>query len=490
MGEARPGLGIDRRGFFGAVTSGLAVLAGRGSLEASTGEPTSSVPVASAERDRAGAYHHSYHQTLTIKIFMARKSSPHAVLSTDDALEVIRKLHNLTQGIATIAYLVGWQYEGHDSRYPAWFEVGQKIQSPRARDPRSSLLGLMKDARRYNTVVSTHINMCDAYENSPLWTKYRQKDLLIREADGSLRKGGVWDGEQSYLVCKAREWESGLARRRIDRFLDLLPIAEAGTVHIDVFQPRESPYHEISVAEDAGAMIEILKYWRSRGADVTTEWFHHEFAGLVPMAWHFNLEEQDRLRYPPSVVCGGGSAWNSRAGRGNPWMSRRPGAGCLYPEAWGQSMYAEPEILQDPQGLGSVLHEFCLKTLPWYLMNRHEIQEHRQTRGTYEVVFSGGLRSVVDKTTNRHVLKAEDRVMVDGTDVCVPALWLGKECIAYSHAGCSRRWELPPTWDGIGKADLFAIGTEGNRFLDTKTLEKNSIEVGLEPGSAVLLRPA
>lgn len=483
MRDPGRGPGLGRRQFLGAASSSLAILA-------AARKPPSSLPVTSPGAEAPASQNHAYHQTLTIKIFMARKSSPRALLSTDDALEVIRKLHNLTQGIPTIAYLVGWQYEGHDSKYPAWFEVSEKIKSPRASDPRSSLLGLMRDAHQYNTVVSTHINMCDAYENSPSWMEYRRKDLLIRQADGSLQKGGVWDNEQSYLVCKAREWQSGLARRRIDRLLELLPVADAGTVHIDVFQPHESPFHGISVADDVQAMTEILKYWRSCGVDVTKEWFHHEFAGLVPMVWHFNLEEQDRLKYPASMACGGGSAWNSRAGRGNAGMSRRPGAGCLYPEAWGQSMYGEPEIQRDPQGLGSVLDEFCVKTLPWYLMNRHEIQEHRHTRRTYEVVFSGDLRSVVDKAESRHVLRQADRVMVDGTDLCVPALWRGDDCIAYSRSGCSRQWRLPPSWNAIGKADVFAISTEGNRFLEKKTVRGGAVDVRLQPGTAVLLRPA
>ena len=58
--------------------------------------------------------------------------------------------------------------------------------------------------------------MSDAYEHSPLWETYRKEDLLIRDKNGDLLKGGVWDGGQSYLVSKKREWESGLARKRID----------------------------------------------------------------------------------------------------------------------------------------------------------------------------------------------------------------------------------------------------------------------------------
>ena len=51
----------------------------------------------------------------------------------------------------------------------------------------------MREACRYNTTVSLHINMNDAYENSPLWHDYEEMGVITG-------KGGIWDGEQSYLI--------------------------------------------------------------------------------------------------------------------------------------------------------------------------------------------------------------------------------------------------------------------------------------------------
>ncbi|PTX95250.1 hypothetical protein DB345_13290 [Spartobacteria bacterium LR76] len=125
----------------------------------------------------------------------------------------------------------------------------------------------------------------------------------------------------------------------------MLPIAEAGTIHIDVFAPRENPFHQISLEATADAMKEILGYWRERGVDVTKEWFHHEFADLVPMVYYLNLDEASRLKYPPSVICGGGPAWNRRGYRFYEpieWGATfgAPEAGCLHEEAWGITVHA------------------------------------------------------------------------------------------------------------------------------------------------------
>lgn len=435
------------------------------------------------------AYNHEYHQSLVYKIFCAHKPDK-VMVRFEEALDIIRKVHAMTRGLKQIVYLVGWQYDGHDSKYPAWFEVNHRLKRAGDSQARDSLLWLMREARDYNAVVSLHINMCDAYENSPLWREYEKEDLLIRNADGSLTKGGVWGGEQSYLVSKSAEWRSGFAQKRIDEFLGILPISEAGTVHIDVFTPRPSPYHGITYEDDVAACIEIIKYWKSKGVDVTKEWFHHEFAGLIPMVWHFNLDEANRLEYPPSVVCGGGSAWNVRhvKSRGQmrwPNLLATPEAGCLYEEAWGHSVDQDVE-----KNLGPLAEDFYLKTLPWYFLNRHSIIQHVHTPERYEVHFSNDVITSVHKHDRHFVLKQGDTVLVENTDVCLPALWREWECIAYSKNGCSREWELPLEWSGISRVEVRTLYPTTGDVLGSQPVKNRRITFSLQPGQAVTLSPA
>ena len=89
--------------------------------------------------------HHEYHQTLMMKLFLSDvepekgedkqvkirdKGKSKVVLDFEQALEIIRKIDNLTLGIPKIIYLVGWQYNGHDSKYPAWGEVNPELKRP------------------------------------------------------------------------------------------------------------------------------------------------------------------------------------------------------------------------------------------------------------------------------------------------------------------------------------------------------------------------
>ena len=123
---------------------------------------------------------YNYSQTLTMKLMLSQalfegkykrrdNGKSEVFLNYEQALDVIRKIDNLTLGIPKIIYVTGWQYNGHDSKYPAWFEGNERLKRPGDANSLESLKWLMKEASRYNTTISLHINMFDAYEDSPLW---------------------------------------------------------------------------------------------------------------------------------------------------------------------------------------------------------------------------------------------------------------------------------------------------------------------------------
>src|SRR5438045_1209248 len=111
-----------------------------GGLSAQAGSPRSSAddPAGSAANYQpSGDYYdwrktgqperpwfHKYDQTLVMKIFLAERTDQgrgcRVHLTFEQALEVIERLDRITCGAPKIVYLVGWQYNGHDSKYPAW----------------------------------------------------------------------------------------------------------------------------------------------------------------------------------------------------------------------------------------------------------------------------------------------------------------------------------------------------------------------------------
>jgi len=262
-------------------------------------------------------------------------------------------------------------------------------------------------------------------------------------------------------------------------------------IHIDTFGPLASPYHGVTIAEDAAAMIEELHYWRSRGVDVTTESFQHEFAGLVPMVYHLNLDEASRLKYPTHMICGGGDGWNVRRYRTAEsakefgWSAMAPEGGCLYDKAWGLSTDLD---LKPP--LKGFVADFALKVVPWHFLNRRRPIEHVHTREEYRVHFSDDVRTTVDTHTGVLRLTQEDRLLLEGNDLCLPAAWTDGWLFAYSSGGKRREWALPTEWAEVRRAAVRGITEEDWSQAREVPVQSGCMELQLEPGEAVWIKRA
>jgi len=417
-----------------------------------------------------------YHQTLVIKLFLAQKLPPsgcRVYLTFEQALGAIRRIDNLTRNIPKIVYVVGWQFDGHDSKYPSWSEVNQRLKRPQDATAIDSLKWLMNEGPTYHSTVSLHINMMDAYQDSPLWDTYVRNDLLCKERDGTLKRGGIWDGQQAYLVNYAYEWNAGFAQRRIDGLLNLLPLQKAGTVHIDAFHSVESPGHGITSEEEAKTQRKIFRYWKDRGVDVTSEMVYRpdHFIGLQPMAWNFQFTLREYMDIPASLFCGG-----TDSGEGG--------------RLFGTSMTAEGRVREDPERMTGLLEDFCLQTLPWYYLNRHDRLRLLLTPEMSEATFSDGLVVRLYRD-NRYLVEHRGRLLREGDDVCAPALWCrDKELIAFSADGYKRKtWKLPPDWQQVKQVTVSEITMAGNQKIANLTADGRALTLSLRAGQAVSIVP-
>lgn len=397
-------------------------------------------------------YFNNYKDSVVSKIFLKRVKDPCPQTTMEEARELIRSIHALTGGIHQIVYLVGWQAEGHDSKYPSWDEVGQQCCSVWSDDPLESLRMLIREAReKFNTDVSLHINMNDAYPNSPLWDFYVKNDLLAKEENGEICKGGVWDGEQSYVISHMLELRSGQALKRIRGLLTLIPeLRESATIHIDSFFGRPSPFHGITLSEDIEAINQIVDLWHGEGMDVSTEFlpsFCH--IGYFPHVYHFNFNEIDRLKYPPEVICGGDSLWNSIFGgtdyyTNDGWILRftAPSGGCRYPQAWGgddiRYDLTGAQLKDLPQFTADLYtRTMCAKYLYRFRPLRHEV-----TAGEYIVWYSDQVKSVVNMETGDFSVCENDRCVIDGNKMI---LELNHATLLYSGKSGTFSFPLPQT---------------------------------------------
>jgi hypothetical protein len=111
--------------------------------------------------------------------------------------QLIRDVHNLTDGAPQIVHLWGWQFKGKDTGYPAVNEVNQRIGGY------DGMMRLMEGGPAHNAIVTLSDNYDDAYRSSPAWNE----DVIARRPDGELWKSRSWTGEESYILGMAKYME-------------------------------------------------------------------------------------------------------------------------------------------------------------------------------------------------------------------------------------------------------------------------------------------
>jgi len=386
-----------------------------------------------------------YHQSLVWKTMNANKGPDGELkdvhLTFEQTLELIERIHNMTLGIPQVVYLTGWQYNGHDSKYPAWGKVNEALKREEDATALDSLRWLFREARRrFDCRVSLHVNMMDAYKESPLWDEYFEKDVIAKDKEGEPIPCQEWSGMQSYAISYTQEWKLGLAQRRIDGLIDMIPeLVESGTIHIDAFlgvrkngqQEPISPYLGHTKEEEAATQRKIYRYFRDRGIDVTSEWVYgmrvDRFVGLQPWAWHQENKVED---LPDELYCS------------TKWV--------------GSDMW----VNENPKNPPHVREKFYLEVLPWYYKNNPNA--------------------------------CGEQTMLDGTDICMPALWCeDRTIIAYSQEGYDEKtWELPPDWKDVSKVSLARITYEGPEDAGSAAVTAGRLTLGVKAGEALRIVPA
>ena len=412
-----------------------------------------------AQRHPAMHYDHywnEYTQSFVTKIFLKAKTRDTVTTTMDQVRDIIRKTYEVSGGIHQIIYLVGWQYDGHDSKYPSWDKVGDHCKSSWSDDPLTSLRMLMREVReKYNCDLSLHLNMTDAHEDSPMWQTYCDKKLLCYNKDGkSPTVGGAYKWHSISLV---KEWRAGVSQKRIDDLLAMIPeLKDSRSVHIDALYAHASPLDGLTIEDDSKAIKSIVDYWHARGIDVTGEFLTSlDMIGYFPMVYHFNLDESQRLRFPVEVISPGDDVWNVRKERdyygskkpthGCP-VNTSPSSGCLYEEAWGKGCFCDMSagILGGNALAASLFRTAFLFT--WY--NRHPLVRHVVTATDYTVERAGGVVANVNMATGRLSVTEKGRAVVDGGDYFLDQTWGGGVILAFSTAGCNREFALPSGWEG------------------------------------------
>lgn len=443
-------------------------------------------------------YRYDYTKTMMMKMLLSvpdGKGGTKVKIDFETALKLIEKIDVLTLGIPKIIYLVGWQYNGHDDKYPDFFEVNPALKRASDASSYESLLFLMREAEKRHTKVSLHINFSDAYEDAPSFRDYLSADALIRKKNGKPHVIGRYNGKKCYKISLKEAWESGLFQRSADKLLTMFPLEKLGTVHADNFQCYKNFAPDVTIDEMCEYRDKMIRYFRERNIDVTSEFTCREddslrnlpFFGLprdhrsdrairilgkFPAVWWLTyLTNRELVEIPPRLLSGG----ILRNGTKND-----PRKGFIYGNMHGEEIF-DSFANGNADWEADFADEFATVQMPYLFLTQFK-------------------RLSIDGKKNRYVLHCENGVsshqkgskifygnslIKDGSTLVLPFPHKKGVYFAYSRNGDRRVWQLPNCTDGTAK--IYQTDGIGTSLLYKTVVEDGKLELTVPPKTTLIV---
>lgn len=410
-------------------------------------------------------YNFDYSKTMMLKIDIGNPDNKGGCIIENtfkQVLEKIKIIDCLTCGAPKIIYLVGWQYNGHDDRYPEFFEVNKHAKRADL-TARESLLWLIKEAKKYHTTLSLHINISDIYKESHLWQEYLDHNLVLLDSKGQPKPTGAWNNRTAYQVRLDEELKSGYFKKRVDRLFELVPLSDIKTVHIDAFFVRRGK--DTDIKTEKAARREMIKYFNSKGCDVTSEFIYRELRngykslwgksdiiGLIPAIWNLKLTQGEYMKYHPSVLAGGRLTTELQIDKKLNYL--------FYENMQGES-FCNRSAGED--WWKGYLFDFATKTVPYFFLNEQRCQKITGLFDKRVAHFTGRIETCIKEKTitkNGSILKKNETLML-------PLGWLENSYLAYSKKACKVKYPFNHKTATIMKVTP-------NGFTNERTVNVNS----------------
>ncbi len=409
-------------------------------------------------------------QTLTFKIMLrCALEDDHHNLDLGAVAHYLKQIDCISRGLPKVVILGGFQQGGHDHTYPWWMPVDSTLYAPGGLKGRDALLWLMNEAKKYNTNCTFHVNPFDAYEDSPMWNMYVEKDLLCRNADGSLLKGDVWWNRQSYFVNMVNEWNAGVTQQRIDSFIEQVPLVkETGVLYFDnETQYPPSLYHYVTREDQISAIKKAAEYLKTKyGIQLIGEYADTNLYGVCSLGvtwdWWASLNI-NQMEVAPYIACGGRDGTHDELYGGKIDLTKRRF------QVFGASVQLEDTQFQrDPY---KVARELSHHTYVYFYLNRLlRLKYETEPPLGITLTLSDNVVSRWDHD-NVHRLYRDGNLMKEGHDVFIPVFWVNHpEIMAYSVKGREGVWHFPREWRDVTSVDIYTFNDD---FTALRLLEKN-----------------
>lgn len=438
-------------------------------------------------------YQYDYTKCMMMKLGMAYPEkggkTSHVLMTFNQAIDAIKKIDCITQGITKIYYLVGWQYLGHDDKYPDFFEVNEALKRPEDKTARDSFIWLYNEAKKYNSVISVHINFNDAYDNAPSFDTFKEKGALIRKKNGQPHAIEKYNARACYKTDHKAYWETGLFKRQFDKLLEVLPfLIEAKTIHVDNFQCYKNYAPYVSIKEMQDARKKMILYVRDKGIDITSEFTyketedlvnrpifglprkHHTNApinttGLIPASWWCTrMTRKELVEIPPQIYSGG-------------IYSDKRYKNYLYGNMHGEDVI----IMKNKNWTDDFLRDFATIQVPYHFLCTHKRLAIKGLFSSERCEFSD---NIISYNKGRRITHNGD-IIKDGETLFLPLVQKENQYFAYSKNGDTRSWAIKNSKSK--EANIYKVTPNGNKFIKKVNVSNSRITLEIGKNEALLI---
>lgn len=344
---------------------------------------------------------------------------------------MIKRYGALMNNQPSVFYLVGWQYNGHDTGYPAIDEVNKNLGS------REDLLALIKMAREYNMVISFHDNYDDAYQNSPDWCE----DMISLDAGGNLMKCGFFVQGQAYLLSNYKYGK--YATERAARTVKQYDIQKS--YHIDVLAGAYkagrrydfNPASPASAKKNLEGKIQVIDEFAKHGVDITTEDLSSLFFGKVSHFWHMNSDNtsfssEERIPLIP-FICHGLTTWGIHGETKADVLF-----GLLYGACYSNDITKE--------NFDACIDMYYLLSMPWMKLYGKRMQTYSLEGNTERIVYEDGSIVEVNHDSEEYQIIVDNQVIAK--DFTTFIAQNNSTYLAYSRFDKDFKYTLPDNLRG------------------------------------------
>lgn len=422
-----------------------------------------------------------YCNAIVKKVWVDAWESPMPKATFSQVLDFIKRIYYLTNGARQVIHLIGWQYDGLDTGWPAVDRVNERCGGKEA------MLDLMRRARLYNANVTFH----DDHDIYQLESPWFDLDMVALDSTGNLQHSGTFGWGICYRNSFFR-YAPNQGRNRVKYTVRELGIEDA--CHIDYFFVRGPDYNSkcpATASDELLARLMLVDEYNMNGIDISIEGFSKYFVGHVSWFLGGVASSPSRGRsffegamiipltsfiYHGKVLYGGDVGYQKNQPLPMILASLINGGGTGevdysvdWPSEW-------------------IVDNHCLVTIPCWHLGRRLMERVTMDGSHWRVDYDPGTWVEVDWDKDEYEVYIDGQLVARNYQTLISIPTDTNTCMAYSRKAGKLQFPVPTRWPDSSVVRITELTDKGPRQIRRAQVKDRRLEFAVDPCIAYLVQ--